>query len=79
MTTNVAAEQQHADVAPVDRPHLRAVMRRAGLLVEPSPATLVAAAHSTLTLDEAVAILSRGDGPSFSAELDAERGPNDAC
>ena len=77
MSTKVATERSHTHAPPDDRTQVQAVLRHAGLLVEPSPATLASAAQSTLTLEEAIAILSRGDGPSLSAQLDEERGPKD--
>ncbi len=73
MASNVT--QQGLPQDTVDREHVKAVMRSRGLLVEPSPQTLASAAQSTLTLDEAAAILSRGDGPTFSQQIDEERGP----
>ncbi len=53
----------------VSREQLKDVLRNAGLLVEPSPATLESAAQSTLTLADATEILSRGAGPSFSQQV----------
>ena len=69
--------QQGIQPSTVDREHVKAVLCDAGLLVEPSPRTLASAAQSTLTLDEAAAILSRRDGASFSQQVDEERGPRD--
>lgn len=71
MTSNVT--QQGIQPNTVTRERLKAVLRKAGLLVEPDPRTLASAAQSTLTLDEAAAILSRGDGPSFSQQVEEER------
>jgi hypothetical protein len=75
MTTKLALPPLHSDAPRVDREDVRAVMRNAGILVEASPATVASATQSTLTLDEAAAILSRGDGPAFSQQVDEERGP----
>ena len=73
MASNVTQQDLQPDT--VDREYVKAVMRSRGLLIEPSPQTRASAAQSTLTLDEAAAILSRGDGPSFSQQIDEERGP----
>ena len=59
----------------VSREQVKDILRDAGLLVEPSPAIHASAAQSTLTLEDASEILSRGDGPSFSRQVDEERGP----
>lgn len=52
-----------------------AAMRAAGLLAEPSPATLARAAHATMTLDEVSAALDRADGKPLSEIILEQRGP----
>ena len=75
MARDVVSQDAQPVGITVDREHLKAVMLEAGLLAEPSPIALASAAQSTLTLDEATEILSRGEGPSFSQQVDEERGP----
>ena len=70
----IVQEGQSLDISTLERTQLQHLMRRAGLLVEPSPAIYASAEQSTLTLDEAIALLSRGDGPSLSEQLDEARG-----
>ena len=74
MSIELASQHRKANDAPIDREHVKAVLRSTGLLVEPSPALLASAAESTLTLAEAAEILGRGAGLSFSEQVDEERG-----
>ena len=77
MAAHVVQNYAAPDGSTPERAQIQAVMQRAGLLVEPSPSMLTSAAESTLTLEEAAAILSRGDAAPFSEQLEEERGPRD--
>ncbi|HSH81506.1 MAG TPA: hypothetical protein VLA19_23500 [Herpetosiphonaceae bacterium] len=77
MAANVIQNYPAPDASTPDRAEIQGLMQRAGLLVEPSPSTLTSAAQSTLTLEEAAAILSRGEAAPFSEQLEEERGPRD--
>ncbi len=74
MATDVIHKHPDLHMSATDRTQLQTLMQRRGLLVEPSPATRASAAQSTLTLEEAAAMLSRGDAPPFSAQLAEARG-----
>ncbi len=86
------AEQQHTTVESVakewlversatalasERDRLRAALRAAGRLGELSPEEKQRAAQSTLTLEEARAILDRGGGKSLSELILEMRGPKE--
>ena len=77
MASDVEQRRPNPDSFAPEREQVRALMQRAGLLVEPSPATRASGARATLTLEEAAEILSRGDAPSLTEQLDDERGPRD--
>lgn len=77
MAAHVVQNYPDPDATTADRARIQALMQRAGLLVEPSPSTRASAAQSTLTLDEAATILSRGDAAPFSEQLEEEHGPRD--
>jgi hypothetical protein len=74
MTIETPSQESQPLDARADRERVKAVMRDAGLLVEPQPASPVLAAEVRLTLDQAAEILGRGDGPPFSQQVDEERG-----
>jgi hypothetical protein len=57
-----------------EREHATEALRAAGLLAELSPEEKARAAQSTLTLDEARAILDRGGGQSLSETVLELRG-----
>jgi plasmid stability protein len=59
------------------RTQLQAVLRAAGKLVAPSPQMQRLAAESTLTLDEARAILDRAGGKPLSEVILEMRGPKE--
>jgi hypothetical protein len=54
-----------------------ALLRAAGLLVEPSPAMLARAAQATLPLEDVRAALDRAGGEPLSEVILAMRGPKD--
>lgn len=62
-------------VAPSERDRLRIALRKAGMLAEPSDEMLRLAEESTLTLDEARAILDRVGGTPLSEVILEMRGP----
>ncbi len=62
---------------PAEREHLRAALRAAGLLAELSPDEKRLAAQSTLTLEEARAILDRVGGKPLSEIILEMRGPKE--
>ena len=85
-----AAEQQHVTVESIaqewltersaatktsERERLRAALRAAGRLGELSPEEKLRAAQSTLTLEEARAILDRAGGKPLSEIILEMRGP----
>jgi hypothetical protein len=74
MAANLIPEGVLANDVVGEREHVQEILRNAGLLVEPDAATLASAAQSTLTLNDASELLSRGTGPSFSQQVDDERG-----
>ena len=61
--------------APSEREQFRAALRAAGLLAAPSSEMLRLAEESTLTLDEARAILDRAGGAPLSEIILEMRGP----
>lgn len=71
------AEKSATSVLPAasEREQLRAALRSAGLLAEPSPEMLRLAEESTLSLDEARAILDRVGGVPLSEVILEIRGP----
>ncbi|NCC33851.1 MAG: hypothetical protein EOM24_17815 [Chloroflexia bacterium] len=74
----LAAEvlRTHLPPAPVsERERVTAVLRAAGLLTELSPEEKERAAQSTLTLEDAQAILNRAGGQPLSEVLLEMRGP----
>lgn len=76
----VAAELLSAQlpVAPLsEREQVTALLRAAGLLVEPSAEMRQLAAESTLTLEEARAILDRAGGKPLSEVILEMRGPKE--
>lgn len=77
MAADVEQRRPNPALSAPDREQVKALMQRVGLFVEPSSATRASGAQATLTLEEAAEILSRGDGPSFTEQLDDERGPRD--
>ena len=60
-----------------DRERARAALRAAGLLAEISPREKELADQSTLTLEEARAILDRTEGPPLSEVILEMRGPKE--
>ena len=62
---------------PGERERAIAVLRDAGLLTELSPEEKVRAARSTLTLEEARAILDRAGGKPLSEVIIEMRGPKE--
>lgn len=62
---------------PSERDRATAVLKAAGLLVEPSPEMRRLAAESTLTLAEARAILDRVGGKPLSEVILDMRGPKE--
>ncbi len=74
----VLVVDQVAQPTPVDeRERATEALRAAGLLAEPSSETQRLAAESTLTLDEARAILDRGGGKPLSEIILEMRGPKE--
>jgi hypothetical protein len=75
----VVAEQlltaQLADVQLSERDRVLAVLRASGLLTELAPEEKERAARSTLTLEEARAILDRAGGKPLSEVILEMRGP----
>jgi hypothetical protein len=86
------AEQKHVTIEAVaqewlaeksagamtsERERLKEVLRAAGKLAEPSPEMQRLAAESTLTLDEARAILDRAGGKPLSEIILEMRGPKE--
>lgn len=73
------AEMSAADIPPPlsDREQVRAALRAAGLLAEPSQEMRRLAAESTLTLEEARAILDRVGGKPLSEVILEMRGPKE--
>lgn len=78
---NVAREwlvEQSTDAGPLsERDRATAALRAAGLLTELSPEEKARAAQSTLTLDEARAILDRAGGKPLSEIVLEMRGPKE--
>jgi hypothetical protein len=70
-------EKSAATPLPDERQRLRAVLRAAGKLTELSPEEKRLAAQSTLTLDEARAILDRAGGKPLSEIILEMRGPKE--
>jgi hypothetical protein len=60
-----------------ERDRATAALRAAGLLAEPSPALKRLAAESTITLEEARAILDRAGGKPLSELVLEMRGPKE--
>lgn len=60
-----------------ERGRVRAALRAAGLLAEPSPAMVRLADQATMTLEEARAALDRGGGPPLSELILDMRGPKE--
>lgn len=77
MTQGWLTEKSAAEIVPSERERLRAVLRVAGKLAELSPDEKQRAAQSTLTLDEARAILDRADGKPLSEIVLEMRGPKE--
>jgi hypothetical protein len=71
------AEKSAAEQPLSERERATAALRAAGLLTELSPAEKVRAAQSTLTLDEARAILDRAGGKPLSEIILEMRGPKE--
>ena len=71
------AEKSVATPISPERERLRAVLRAAGKLAELSPEEKQIAATSTLTLDEARAILDRVGGKPLSEIILEMRGPKE--
>jgi hypothetical protein len=71
----VVDEAPAAARAVSERERATEALRAAGLLAEPSPAMQRLAAESTLTLDEARAILDRAGGKPLSEIILEMRGP----
>jgi predicted transcriptional regulator len=71
------AEKSIADLTLSEREHATAALRAAGLLTELSAAEKERAARSTLTLDEARAILDRAGGKPLSEIILEMRGPKE--
>jgi len=69
--------EQLADVHLSERDRATAVLRAAGLLTELSPEEKERAARSTLTLEEARAILDRAGGKPLSEVILEMRGPKE--
>ncbi|MCX7789541.1 MAG: hypothetical protein N2378_02785 [Chloroflexaceae bacterium] len=69
--------EQLADVHLSERDRATAVLREAGLLTELSPEEKERAARSTLTLEEARAILDRAGGKPLSEIILEMRGPKE--
>lgn len=69
--------EQLASVHLSERDRATAVLREAGLLTELSPEEKERAARSTLTLEEARAILDRAGGKPLSEVILEMRGPKE--
>ena len=69
--------EKAATSSPDKREHVRAVLRSAGRLAELSPREKEIAAQSTLTLEEARAILDRAGGKPLSELILEMRGPKE--
>ena len=69
------AERLPAPAPTSDRERVRAVLRAAGLLAEPSPEMLRLAEQATMTLEEVRAALDRAGGPPLSELILEMRGP----
>ncbi len=73
----LVVEEAAAAPAVSERDRATEALRVAGLLAEPSPAMQRLAAESTLTLDEARAILDRAGGKPLSEVILEMRGPKE--
>jgi hypothetical protein len=72
------AEKSAATSSPMsEREKLRVALRAVGLLAEPTPEMRKLAEESTLTLDEARAILDRVGGKPLSEVILEMRGPKE--
>jgi predicted transcriptional regulator len=71
------AERLQTPTPSNDRDRSREVLRAAGLLAEPSDEMKELAAQSTLTLEEARAILDRAGGKPLSEVIVEMRGPKE--
>jgi plasmid stability protein len=69
------AEQVPPAPVPTERERVREILRAAGMLAEPSPEMRRLAAESSLTLEEARAILDRAGGQPLSEVILEMRGP----
>lgn len=73
----LVVEEALSPPPPDERERVTEALRAAGLLSEPSPAMHQLAAESTLTLEEARAILDRAGGKPFSEVILEMRGPKE--
>jgi hypothetical protein len=71
----LVVEETHGAAAEDTRAQVAAKLRAAGLLAVLAPEEQMQAAQSTLTLDEARAILDRADGKPLSEIILELRGP----
>jgi plasmid stability protein len=71
------AEQVPPVPVPTERERVREILRAAGMLAELTPEEKARAAQSTLTLEEAQAILGRAGGKPLSEIVIEQRGPKE--
>jgi len=71
-----AAPVEEARPTP-DREHVRAALRAAGLLVEPTPEQIAWAETVDVTLDEVIAALDQSEGKPLSEIVLEMRGPKE--
>ncbi|MBA3946957.1 MAG: hypothetical protein H0X37_20645 [Herpetosiphonaceae bacterium] len=73
----LVVEEQAVPTLTTERDRVTAALRAAGLLAEPTPEMQQLAAASTLTLEEARAILDRTGGQPLSELILEMRGPKE--